>query len=252
MISLNGQPIIPTIFPDKTSQVWKLPENSIENTFAHYIFWEFEEEAELIWLAQLVDLLRVNTPKANLHLHMPYFPYARQDKTVANNATFAKRTFIKLLDTLNFTTISSLDVHSNAYEQHLDGFENHKPMDEIRRAIRNVGPTVLVFPDEGAEQRYKEFGFSFHTISAMKTRDQQTGEITGLVLGDVIDKDDRVLIIDDICDGGRTFVELAKLMPQAKSIALYTTHGIYSKGLVPLFDAGISRIFNRDGEITEL
>lgn len=41
MIKLNGYEVKPTIFPDGTSQVWKLPEMSILNS-VNVITWEFE------------------------------------------------------------------------------------------------------------------------------------------------------------------------------------------------------------------
>lgn len=64
-----------------------------------------------------------------------------------------------------------------------------------------------------------------------KARNVQTGEITGTeVYGDV--KDKVVLIIDDICDGGRTFIELGKVLKErgASKVILYVTHGIFSQG----------------------
>jgi ribose-phosphate pyrophosphokinase len=41
------------------------------------------------------------------------------------------------------------------------------------------------------------------------------------------------LIVDDICDGGRTFIELAKVLRPwtTGKIYLYVTHGIFSNGL---------------------
>ena len=50
------------------------------------------------------------------------------------------------------------------------------------------------------------------------------------VFGDVTGKS--VLIADDICDGGRTFIELAKVLKErgAAHIHLHVTHGIFSKG----------------------
>jgi ribose-phosphate pyrophosphokinase len=61
------------------------------------------------------------------------------------------------------------------------------------------------------------------------------------------------LIVDDICDGGGTFVLAANYLHSlgAKNIALYTTHGIYSKGTDVLSDNHISRIFNYKGETNE-
>jgi ribose-phosphate pyrophosphokinase len=46
-----------------------------------------------------------------------------------------------------------------------------------------------------------------------------------------------VLIIDDICDGGKTFLELGKKLKElgAKSVLLHVTHGIFSKGRDAMF-----------------
>jgi ribose-phosphate pyrophosphokinase len=46
------------------------------------------------------------------------------------------------------------------------------------------------------------------------------------------------VIVDDICDGGGTFVGLAETIGRpASSMRLWTTHGIYSRGLGALLDA---------------
>jgi phosphoribosylpyrophosphate synthetase len=42
------------------------------------------------------------------------------------------------------------------------------------------------------------------------------------------------IIVDDICDGGRTFIEIAKQLPNTNSLTLVITHGIFSKGLKEL------------------
>jgi len=61
------------------------------------------------------------------------------------------------------------------------------------------------------------------------------------------------MIVDDICDGGATFILLAKELyaAGAKEVNLFVTHGIFSKGLIPLYEAGIKRIFTQDGEASE-
>jgi len=38
-------------------------------------------------------------------------------------------------------------------------------------------------------------------------------------------------------------------MQGAKDVALYVSHGIFSKGLEPLREGGIKRIFTKDGEV---
>ena len=73
---------------------------------------------------------------------------------------------------------------------------------------------------------------SENIIYAQKVRNSQTGEIVETRLEkEAIAQD--CIIVDDICDGGRTFIELAKVLKSkgAKDIYLYVTHGIFSKGI---------------------
>ncbi len=81
----------------------------------------------------------------------------------------------------------------------------------------------------------KELGFSSF-IRADKSRNMATGQITETVVyaDDLTGK--ACVIVDDLCDGGRTFIELAKVLRAkgAAKIALVVTHGIFSKGKEPL------------------
>lgn len=254
MISLNGIDIEVTKFPDGTSQVWKLPnipllESNIE--------WNFQHEGEIMYLAQLVHLLRTEGTQ-RLTLHMPFLPYGRQDKAITNESTFALHTFAAILNGLRFDKVTSVDVHNSVAAAFLiDNFKNDFPYYEIEKTVKEVNPDVICFPDKGARERYgKELAFlgKVH-IFGEKERDQQTGYITKYNLdatyGNLV-QDRNVLIVDDICDGGGTFVKLSEalLTSGAKSVNLYTTHGIYSKGLKPLKAAKIERVFDRRGEIS--
>ena len=60
MIYLNGNLVTPTVFPDGTSQVWKIPEhffaNTVDNTsLTNVVTWGFQEysEREFFQLLQL-------------------------------------------------------------------------------------------------------------------------------------------------------------------------------------------------------
>ena len=61
------------------------------------------------------------------------------------------------------------------------------------------------------------------------------------IYGDVSGRD--CLIVDDICDGGRTFIELAKEIRKQTNLPIYliVTHGIFSAGFEQLneYFAGI-------------
>ena len=69
-----------------------------------------------------------------------------------------------------------------------------------------------------------------------KKRCTETGAILETELEEIDCKGKTILIVDDICDGGATFVQLAdKLKEQgAESVSLFVTHMIASKGLQAL------------------
>jgi len=248
MILLNNYLITPTMFPDKTSQVWHVPEKAILKS-DNCIHWKFENEAEFMHVAQLKML--VDGGRMDTTLHMPYMPYARQDKEISNDTTFALRAFLKLLNALKFSKVISYDVHNPALvSELLPGFKNlaldRDAMDMF--AFEECIDFVL-FPDEGA---YRRYGAAFNPeaiISATKERDPATGRIVGMKIPDIKEHptlDTRILIVDDICDGGATFIALAKLIREKCSkawIILYVSHGIFSKGTQVLRDAGIKQIF---------
>lgn len=266
MISVNGIDIKPTIFPDGTSQVWHLPEGVLdyirecESLKSHAtIRWDFKNEGELIQVCQLANYLSVKYPFLRKLLFVPYLPYGRQDKEISNDATFALSTFASIVNKF-FDCISTIDAHSNrlstlhaVHPNHYPGFINKFPKKQIELAIRETRVDFACYPDKSAMERYSKH-IDLPYVFMDKVRDQATGQITGLRFNtdagcnyDITDR--RILIIDDICDGGRTFIECAKLlyMHRAKVVHLYVSHGIFSKGLTPLEDAGIQEIYTKDG-----
>lgn len=254
MIAVNNRTITPTVFPDKTSQVWKLDPvlvTEIEEGTS-IIQWEFENEAELIQVLQLAALCnQISKHGFKAMLLVPFLPYGRQDKEISNETTFALSVF---LDTLAksqlFARVATVDAHNSAAVEER-GMINISANAYLDGVIKLTEPDVICFPDLGATTR----GYSTDgrpSLHLDKVRNQSTGEIEGLEYAGEMDLTNRVvLIVDDICDGGRTFIEASKLLYSkgAFRVCLFTTHGIYSKGVQVLRDAGIKRIFNRKGEV---
>jgi ribose-phosphate pyrophosphokinase len=255
MISINGVRIRPTEFPDKTSQVWKLPDDLLESLYKEgmcTVRWVFESEAEFMHLAQLKTLL--DTRCQYITLDMPYLPYARQDKWVDNKTTFALRTFANLLNSLNFTEVHVLDAHNNLRANAILNLVDESPKKHIEAAFKRSGAGLILFPDAGAQLRYDAYKVG-PSIYANKKRDQLSGKIIEVTFeGSVVGR--KVLIVDDICDGGMTFKLIAEaaLKPEkngqggALEVHLYVTHGIFSQGLKTLRDSGIKRIWSSNKE----
>jgi ribose-phosphate pyrophosphokinase len=248
MITLDGVKVTPTIFPDGTSQVWRIEESAFAAE-ANLIVWDFESEAELMHLAQLKELLgSYGDRNRDIILHIRYLPYGRQDKYVANDATFALRAFAKQLNCLHFTKIEIFDPHSNVAVEHIRNSKAIQPHKEIFHALDQTNG-IFCFPDKGAAGRYSGLRAQGGSVVFSKVRDQQTGEILGTSTDDVVSAIP-YLIVDDICDGGRTFIEVAKVLYEkgATEVHLYVSHGLFTKGKQVLRDAGIKRIFTKNGE----
>lgn len=242
MISVNGHKIEPTRFPDGTTQVWKLPPEVLVQA-AFEVDWRYEREDEFFSVAQLRTLRGVRP----FGLRVPYLPYARQDKEISNELTFSLRTFALLLNSLDCDYVSAVDVHNpDATKRWVSGFRN-EPVDRIHNAvIHKVNPDLIVFPDAGALTRYPHLSILRHLVFE-KERNQATGSLMSHVLTkggspELLADGKRLLIVDDICDGGATFLSIARTvrgMYKDVEIHLFVTHGLFSKGREALTSQGI-------------
>lgn len=249
MITVNGTEIKPTMFPDNTSQIWRVKPFEIEDTNYVHIKWDFEHEGEFMHLAQLKMLSDELGFQADLRL--PYLPYGRQDKFINNTETFALHTFAELINSLEFNEVIINDPHSGIALDLIARSRATYPIKEASKVIYLTKSDLLCYPDNGAMNKYTPM-FDMPSIWGNKVRDAETGNILSYYLTGNC-KNKTVLIVDDLVDGGATFVLLAAqvLASGAKEINLFVTHGIFSKGLSPLYKAGIKRIFTHKGEVSE-
>lgn len=204
---------------------------------------------DLMALLLATDALR-RAGYDHLRLRLPYLPYARQDRVCAPGEALSLRVMCDLINAQRYSVVEVWDVHSDVAMALLDRAVNI----DCSRFLQwlsdwgqqNWSNTTLVAPDAGAIKKVaaaaKHLGVPF--VRADKTRDATTGEITGTVVySEHIGAKD-FLIVDDICDGGRTFTELARqLRPLTDGrVMLYVTHGIFSRGTA-VFDGLIDRVF---------
>lgn len=246
-----GETILkPTIFPDGTSQIWKIEPREILYCRDIHITWNFESEREIIDLYSFSALLAQPTALRHVVLHIPYLPYGRQDKNISNDLTFNLEVFATLINNLHFNEVSSVDVHNPEKTTKLiHHFRNIDVHNIHEKVVMEFCPTFIVFPDKGAMMRYGSHLSHINTIFCDKVRDQYTGKITKLTLnygqGYSLEPEynSSCLIIDDICDGGATFIKVAEALKKEcpnVQIGLFVSHGIFSKGLSDLIDSGIS------------
>lgn len=162
-------------------------------------------------------------------LLVPYLPGARQDKDIP----FGSGVYANMLNAAGADAVICLDPHSPVEGRLINNFYGVS----VDAAIKDYASTIenlagVISPDAGSRVRSEHVAdmVAQPTIYASKLRDPATGKLSGFQCDALPDEGD-FLIVDDICDGGGTFLGLAKAAGvDPKRIHLWTTHGIYSKG----------------------
>lgn len=187
-----------------------------------------------------------------VHLYIPYLLGARSDRQFQEGGTsYLVDVVAPIINALNFESVTVMDVHSDvaaACVQNLKWSSNQLLVEyaiaDIENRIHKMDPFVLVSPDAGALKKIYKISttidmpqYNHEIIVASKHRGVD-GKITHTEVPGVenyLNKD--FIIIDDICDGGRTFIEIAKAIKSKGAtgkIFLIATHGIFSAGLKEL------------------
>ena len=208
---------------------------------------DFRSSDDLIDLLLLNNAIRnmfVLASKIDLVVHIPYFPYARQDRVMSPGESLSLQVAVDLIKSCDPYAVIVHDPHSDVLagmfkpgqlivvpQEHLIDFD----------VSENV-PTYLVSPDAGALKKIYKIAkkYNLPVIEASKIRDVSTGNIVGTKVENlgITDKVD-LIVVDDIIDGGKTFIELAKELKKVYNInrlVLVASHGIFSKGLDVLED----------------
>ena len=182
-----------------------------------------------------VDALRRMDAK-RIELFIPYFPAARQDRVMIKGEPLSVKVYADIINAMHLDKVFVFDAHSEvtpALVNNCEVISNHTFIEAVIKAIENN--VKLISPDGGALKKiYKvsEFLGGVEVVECSKSRDVKTGRLSGFkVYNDDLQGAD-CLIVDDICDGGGTFVGLAEELKNKNAGKLYlaVSHGIFNKG----------------------
>ena len=196
-----------------------------------------------------------------IRLYIPYCLGGRSDrKFMKGSINYIKDVIAPIINLQGYEEVEIMDPHSDVLEACINNFSKIGTGELLNFTFRdyflskghktwkqeNVDNILLVSPDAGALKKIygvaQHIGYQSDVIVATKYRNPITGQIertnVPLNITDYCDKD--IFIIDDICDGGRTFIEVAKAIKSDKKyigeIYLIVTHGIFSYGFEGLAD----------------
>lgn len=165
---------------------------------------------------------------------IPYMPFSRHDRKS------------DCLDSMPISMVKEIlaPVHVLTIDPHSDvtgsWFPNY-PQSEVVKLFEEKGifggDGIVVIPDAGATKKAYSWLNGREYVQCLKKRDFKTGKLSGFeILDPGLVHGRHVVIIDDICDAGGTFLGLAELLLSAgaASLRLGVTHGLFTKGLEEL------------------
>lgn len=170
-------------------------------------------------------------------LVLPYIPGARQDRSNSTgDVTSMLYTVATLINSCNFDEVVVADPHSVRSGFHIHNMVEY-PLERIYERLWK-GYTGVIVPDKGARHRgltaLIALGTGTNELKELKygskVRDVATGRLTGFEV-DELTPGAHYIVVDDICDGGGTFVGLGeRIAAQGAFADLFVTHGIFTKG----------------------
>lgn len=186
-------------------------------------------------LCVTVDALRRMDVKI-IDLFIPYFPAARQDRVMIPGEPLSVKVYADIINAMQLNKVYVFDAHSEVTPALLNNSTVIPNYTFIKAVLESIGNNVkLISPDGGALKKiYKvsEFLGGVEVVECNKSRDVKTGKLSGFKVYENDLQGMDCLIVDDICDGGGTFVGLAEELKKKNAGKLYlaVSHGIFNKG----------------------
>lgn len=219
MLYLNDNKVEFITFPNQEKRL-DLPLEFVNNLHENIVLWNYETDASIFELLLFDEVMA--KLKQNYKLVIGYMPYSRMDRTNEKNTAFSLKVLTQLLSeqTSALKEVFVLDPHSPETITKFKEFGmkaqeiEYSLADEVMEfANVNLDETWIVFPDRGAANRYDYYKYP-NVIICEKTRNFATGAIESVkakitkTKGSITkEMNPNLIVIDDLCSYGGTFVK---------------------------------------------
>ncbi|MCP9750125.1 ribose-phosphate diphosphokinase [Ferruginibacter sp. HRS2-29] len=180
-----------------------------------------------------------------VELYISYLLAARMDRVMTGGEPFSLKVMANIINCAGFSKIRIFDPHSEVSTALLDNSYAISNTAFVADALKDYQSKTssstaegfcIVSPDAGALKKiYKvaEALNGMEVVECMKNRDVKTGKLSGFKVFAENLAGKTCFIVDDICDGGGTFIGVAEELRKlnAAKVILVISHGIFSKGL---------------------
>lgn len=204
-----------------------------------------------MWNETIMDEVSYNHKRV---LVLPYVPGARADR----GTPWGLDVYSSFINRMELDRIIVFDPHSPVTEELL-GDENlfggssltvvhsDELFDSIHTSLYNFNQYAgIIAPDKGAVARAQAVAdkLDIPLFKAEKKRDEESGKLSGFTV-ERLPLNGRLLLIDDICDAGGTFLGLADASGLSKErLDLFVSHGVFSRNAETALPEKYGKIFS--------
>lgn len=252
MIYLNGTHVEFITFPNNEKRL-DLPKDVLIDD--NIVVWRYETDASIFELFLLDDAMK--SYGATYKLFIGYMPYSRMDRVKEVGTAFSLDVLVQLMTKLKaLKSIEILDPHSpitlEKFKEHgINATESNFSMAKDTFDYTGLNPlnAWVVFPDKGAAQRYDYEAYP-NVIICEKVRDFATGKIQEIKARihkqtSTPEQNAPIIIIDDLCSYGGTFVGAIKAIETDLKIKSENNWLVVTHAEEAMTKAGIPNTFNK-------
>ena len=217
----------------------------------------FPVNNHLMELLIMVDAC--NRASANsVNVVIPYFGYARQDRTAAPREPITAKLVANMLVKAGVDRVLTLDLHAVQVQGFFDiPVDNLYTVPLFAKHYCDKGligeDVVVVSPKNSGVKRARSLAEHLDApIAIIDYAQDDTHRNEGYIIGDVAGK--KAILIDDILNTGRTFAEAAKIVEREGAVEIYavSSHGLFVDGAAEKLDtAPIKEILVTDSVDTK-
>ncbi len=207
---------------------------------------------DLMVIAQIKDIIeRKSLGQVLFNLELLGTAYTRYDRVMFEDKIdgFGAKVFADFVNSIGFNSVTLYDPHSEVISYLIKNTTVVKQQHLLNHLISNE-KFGIICPDKGAKKKVDSTNMP--TVYCDKSRNPETGKINGIIVSSIsvgkIDRYDKLIVVDDICEGGGTFLGLADSLTMydcfsEKEICLYVTHGIFSNNAIEKLLEKYSKIY---------
>lgn len=197
---------------------------------------------DLFILQQAADIF--NRQEVSFNIYILYLMGMRMDRVMSFERPYTLKIIANSINAMKPKNVYVVEPHSNKTIELI----NNCNKIEIQTIKDFKKDYTIIYPDNGAKDRYASAGFTEITdlfvnifspsIYCEKVQDVETGKLLSFNIVNVEElknsNKEKAIIFDDLCDGGGTFLgiaaEIKKVRPDLK-LAIAVTHAVNKKGI---------------------